>query len=127
MNKYVLDASAMLALINKECGYEVVSDVVTTSVMSTVNIAESFTSLQKHGLDIQTARVIITDLLFEVVPFDESQAFIAAQLHKSTSQFGLSLGDRACLSVALHLKIPVLTADKLWSKLKLDIPIQIIR
>lgn len=127
MDKYVLDASALLALINKEAGHELVSDVVAHSVMSTVNVAEAVTVLQNHGIDNSTARNFIADILGQILPFEEDQAFTAAALNKLTSKFGLSLGDRACLSVAHHLKLPVLSADKLWSKLNIDVVIKMIR
>jgi len=39
---------------------------------------------------------------------------------------GLSLGDHACLSVAYHLKLPVLTADRQWAKLHIGALIDLI-
>lgn len=127
MNKYVLDASALLALINKETGHELVADVVTHSVISTVNVAEVVSVLHRHDIEVEAARHMIKGIVFAIVPFDEQQAFTAASFNKLTHKFGLSLGDRACLSVAQHLKLPALSADKLWSKLKIGIDIRIIR
>ena len=43
------------------------------------------------------------------------------------SDYGLSLGDRACLSLGQHLRRPVLTADRMWKTLKLNVEIQMIR
>jgi ribonuclease VapC len=40
---------------------------------------------------------------------------------------GLSLGDRACLALALALGAPVYTSDKSWKKLNLGLRIQVIR
>jgi PIN domain nuclease of toxin-antitoxin system len=37
------------------------------------------------------------------------------------------LGDRACLALGLALKAPVYTADRSWRKLKLNVPIHVIR
>lgn len=127
MNKYVLDASALLALINKEAGHEIVADVVAHSVISTVNVTETVTILQKHGIKNEAARIFIADIVGEIVAFEEEHAFAAAALNTYTSKLGLSLGDRACLSVAKHLKLPVLSADKVWSKLKIGVLIKIIR
>jgi len=39
-------------------------------------------------------------------------------------KLGLSLGDRACLALALRRNIPALTADHVWSKLRLPIAIR---
>lgn len=127
MNKYVLDASALLALINQEAGQEAVANVITHSVMSAVNVSESIAILQKHNVAATTAQLFIDDMLAEIIPFNKEQALGAAILHKHTSKFGLSLGDRACLNLASQLNLPVLTADKVWSKVKIDIPIHIIR
>ncbi len=55
----------------------------------------------------------------EVADFSEDLAWDAARLRPLTKQYGLSLGDRACLAVAVKLNVPAVTADKEWSKLKL--------
>lgn len=34
---------------------------------------------------------------------------------------GLSLGDRACIALAIFKNYPILTCDKIWEKLELDI------
>jgi PIN domain nuclease of toxin-antitoxin system len=39
----------------------------------------------------------------------------------------LSLGDRACLALAIALKAPVYTTELLWKNLKLGVPIYLIR
>jgi ribonuclease VapC len=41
--------------------------------------------------------------------------------------YGLSLGDRACLALAMELKLPVVTADRAWIDLDLGIDICVIR
>jgi ribonuclease VapC len=40
---------------------------------------------------------------------------------------GCSLGDRACLALALQLNLPALTADKAWSKVNAGVVVQLIR
>lgn len=59
--------------------------------------------------------------------FDKQQARIAGNLWKQTKELGLSLGDRACLALAQHLELPVLTADKIWQQLDIGVSIQLIR
>src|SRR5256885_854698 len=44
-----------------------------------------------------------------------------------SSFFGLALGDRACLALALSLHAPIYTADSSWSKLKIAARIHLIR
>ncbi len=65
--------------------------------------------------------------LVDLIHFDVKQAEFCGKLRPLTKAFGLSLGDRACLALAHHLKKPVLTADKIWQKLDIDIEIQLIR
>jgi PIN domain nuclease of toxin-antitoxin system len=73
---------------------------------------------------------VVSDLAvlgLTVVPFTALLAFRAAELRNPTRKIGLSLGDRACLATALELGLPVVTADRVWSKLKLGIDIHVIR
>ena len=44
-----------------------------------------------------------------------------------TKKIGLSLGDRACITLAKLKELPVLTADKIWDTLDLNIKIELIR
>ncbi|HWF62573.1 MAG TPA: type II toxin-antitoxin system VapC family toxin [Nitrospira sp.] len=69
----------------------------------------------------------IGQLGITVISFDEPLAFSTGFLRATTSDYGLSLGDRACLALGKHLHRPVLTADRMWSTLKLDVTIQLIR
>jgi PIN domain nuclease of toxin-antitoxin system len=40
---------------------------------------------------------------------------------------GISLGDAACLATAEALGLPVLTADRAWATLGIDLDIRLIR
>jgi PIN domain nuclease of toxin-antitoxin system len=40
---------------------------------------------------------------------------------------GLSLGDRACLSLGLRLEVPVMTTDQVWASLDLSIAVHVVR
>jgi PIN domain nuclease of toxin-antitoxin system len=51
----------------------------------------------------------------------------ASALYIETKAFGLSLGDRACLALAKRQQVTVWTADKVWKKLKVDVPVELIR
>jgi len=69
---------------------------------------------------------ILTDIIHEIVPFDTNHAYSTALMRKNTKKCGLSLGDRACLSLAKFMNLPILTADKAWMKADLDIKIILI-
>ncbi len=68
-----------------------------------------------------------TSPLAEIVVFTAQQAQIAGDMIPHTRPFGLSLGDRACLALAIALDAPVYTADQVWKKLRLRIPLHLIR
>ena len=44
-----------------------------------------------------------------------------------TRPYGLSLGDRACLALAIQRKAAVYTTDAAWKNLNLGIEINVIR
>ena len=44
-----------------------------------------------------------------------------------TRPYGLSLGDRACLALAIQRKATVYTTDAAWKNLNLSIEVDVIR
>lgn len=117
-NKVVLDASALLALLNQESGGETVENYLANSVMSTVNLSEVISILREIEINQTEAEEIVSGLVSEIIPFNYQQACIAAALRKTTKSHGLSLGDRACFALAKELDLPIVTADKAWEKVK---------
>lgn len=123
----VLDASAVLALINTETGWEVASDYLDDAVMSAVNLAEVVGKLEDIGVAPFSTRSIIDLLALVVVPFDETQAFLAGELVTRTRSAGLSLGDRCCLALAKTLDATAVTADRAWLEVDAGVEIVAIR
>jgi ribonuclease VapC len=121
----VLDATALLALMRNEPGAEVVSACLPDAVISTVNQAEVQAKLVAAGLSDQDAWWHIAEIGCQSVPFDEEQSRIAGGLARHP--FGLSLGDRACLALAIQRNATVYTTDAAWKNLGLPIPIAVIR
>ncbi len=120
MIKNVLDASAVLAVLNGEPGEKKVIPLLTESAVSSVNLTEVAAKLLEAGMDEASAQIAVSVLgIGEIVDFTEDSAWEAAQLRPLTKQYGLSLGDRACLALARKLNVPAVTADKEWSKFKL--------
>ena len=122
-----MDASAILALVRGEPGANVVRRRIPRSVVSTVNVGEVGTKLIDWGMSSAGLRRVVLSLGFEVQPFDASQAVAAAALRAATRSRGLSLGDRACLALALSTGLPVLTADRAWRGVGLKVEIEVIR
>ncbi len=120
MIKNILDASAVLAVLNGERGEKKVIPILAESAINCVNLTEIAAKLLETGMDEASAELAVSVLgIREIVDFTEDLAWSAARLRPLTKQYGLSLGDRACLALAIKLNVPAVTADKEWSKLKL--------
>lgn len=127
MNKVIFDASALLALLNQEPGFEMVEEHLAHAVMSTVNISETVTVLSDIGISAHIAEEMIRKIIKEIIPFGLEEAFVSADMRKTTKSYGLSFGDRACLTLAKLRNLPVLTADKIWAKIDHKIKVILIR
>lgn len=127
MSKYVLDASAVLALLNQEAGKERVETILADSVISAVNYSEVLGKLIDAGLPEKDARESVDLLGVEVAGFDAEMARLAASLRPMTRKLGLSLGDRCCLALGLARRNTVVTAERAWVKLALSMKVELIR
>ena len=123
----VLDSSAFLTMINGEKGADKVTERLPWALISAVNQAEVHTKLVSTGMEEQVAWWHIDQINCESVPFDEKQARQTGALVSVTKPFGLSLGDRACLALAIERKASVYTTDRVWKNLNLGIEIEVIR
>ena len=119
MAKAVLDASAILAWINEEPGSDKVDRVLNDAVVSTVNLSEVSAILVDRGVPEDRVEDAV-DLGVQSISFDHEQAIAASRLRAITQPYGLSLGDRCCLAVGWVLKLPILTADLQWKKVKVE-------
>jgi ribonuclease VapC len=128
MNRVVLDASALLAILNQEPGADALTpEILSGAAISTVNVAEVHGKLVSRGLAPEDAWEAALSPVREAVAFTVEHAKLVGDLIVQTRQLGLSLGDRACLALGLLLKAPVYTADKSWKKLKVGARIHVIR
>ena len=123
----VLDSSALLAITYGEDGAAVALRAAGDAIMSAVNATEVITRLIDSGASQEEALRSLRKIGLAIRPFDESLALAAGFLRTATRQYGLSLGDRACLALALRERATVVTADRAWAKLELGIDVQVIR
>lgn len=128
MSQAILDASAILAIIQSEPGHEkLTAPILESAVASAVNIAEVQARLRNRGWSSEEAWADAMSPVQEIVSFSSEQARIAGDLVVETRALGLSFGDRACLALALTLRSPVYTADRSWKKLKIGVSVEMIR
>lgn len=125
--KFALDASALIAAIRREPGADFVTSILPNSMLSSVNMVEVGSRLIDIGYDPELALLELASLGVEVVPFDHNLAVEAAKLRPLTRQAGLSLADRACLSLAMREQATAVTADRAWTRVSLPCPIELIR
>lgn len=127
MASVVLDASAILLLLNDEPGAAVVAEALDGGVISAVNLSEVVAKLLEAGLPRGEAEDGLGGLGLEVHPFDEAAAWAAGGLRSGTRKAGLSLGDRACLALAKELGLPALTADSAWARASIGVEVRLLR
>ncbi|UHD16987.1 type II toxin-antitoxin system VapC family toxin [Thiocapsa bogorovii] len=123
----VLDASSLLAFLHDEPGAERVRSAFAGALVSAVNWSEVVQKSLQRQVNVSGMRQEFIEVGVIFVPFTEEQAEIAAYLWNQTRHQGLSLADRACLALAIERKRPILTADRVWSELGLDLDILPIR
>jgi len=124
---YVIDASAILAVLLDEEGAARVLEVMEQCTVSAVNLSEVVAKLSEMGADDTTIASATAFFAERAESFDVSQAMDAGLLRMATRIAGLSLGDRACLAMAQAKGATALTADQAWMTLDLDVRIEAIR
>ncbi|HEV3232058.1 MAG TPA: type II toxin-antitoxin system VapC family toxin [Candidatus Dormibacteraeota bacterium] len=122
----VLDASALLAVINDEPGAAVVEPLLDRAVVSTVNLSEAAAKLVDRGMPPAEARDALDGLGLTVAVFATEEAHLAAALRRSVPG-SLSLGDRACLATARRRQLPAYTTDRAWAGRSGGVEVVLIR
>jgi len=117
---YVLDSSAFLAMVNEEPGASMVEALLPVAVIGAVNLAEIVSKLRDKGVGEADVEAMLALFNLDVRPLTAMQAFRAGHLRDVTRHSGLSLGDRACLSLAMELGAVALTADREWQQIEAD-------
>ena len=116
--EYLLDASAVLALIQNEPGADRVAGMLPTAAISAVNLAEAITILVRRSGDPDAAISMLLLLNLKVLAWGESSAHRSG-LVGYLADAGLSLGDRACITEGMSFaKTRIATTDRAWRKIK---------
>lgn len=126
MSEFVLDASALLAMLNEEPGGAKVADSIASARIGVINYAEVVSHFVRLGMPERDIDAMLDPLPMEIVPADKGLGKIAGRLRGVTAQAGLSLGDRFCLALALRDGLPAWTADKAWKTVDKDVGVDIV-
>ncbi len=122
----VLDATALLALLQQEPGSQPVARALGDSAISVADLAEVATKQADLGLDASLLVARVEAL--SIRPFAVTRVDVATQARirrlDDGCRLGLSLSDRRCLALGLHLEVPVITTDNVWAEL--DLPIEVV-
>jgi ribonuclease VapC len=127
VSEVVLDASALLAVLRKEPGREIVEPLLVGATVSAVNYSEVIKKSVEAGGQANETRVLLRFMDLVVVPFDEPQAVEAGALFGQTRGKGLSFADRACLALGLMRRWPVLTTERRFAEVGLPLEVRVIR
>lgn len=132
LSNVVLDASAVLVLLNDEPGAEYVERIVVENgaSVSIVNWAEVLTKGVEAGKSPEMvrehlARSAVVGVRFQIEPLTEEDAETIARLRPVTRAAGLGLGDRACLALAKRLRAPAVTVDRAWATVAAAVGVEV--
>lgn len=123
----VFDSSALLAIIFGEDGAEIAARRLSGGIVSAVNASEVIARLVDFCTSGADARNALLNFGLDIRPFDAALAVTAGQLRAATREKGLSLGDRACVALAIREQVRIVTADRAWTGLGPDVEVELIR
>lgn len=126
-NGCVLDASALLALLHNEPGAEIVAPTLGHALISSINWTEVLQKCLTRDIPTDGMREELEAIGLTIAPFTADDAALTAELQATTRQYGLSIGDRACIALGISRKLPILTGDRAWSSADIRAEIHLIR
>ena len=126
---YVLDASALIAFLRQERGYEEVGALIPDACMCTVNLSEVVAHFLYAGTTLDEVKHMLGKVPLDYISADEALSIEAGVLRVGTDKAGLSMGDRYCLALAKSENATAVTSDQPWQSLpeSLGVKIQFFR
>ena len=125
----LLDASALLAYLLDEPGADLIDDRLHESAISSVNLGEVATRVAARGGDPRDVIDEVLDSGLDVYEFTFTNSVRLMDVNTLERRWGitLSLGDRCCLATAMAEDLPVLTADREWTRFADLLDVRLIR
>lgn len=127
MTSVVLDASALLAVMNSEPGADIVRASLVGALMSAVNYSEVMKKTIERSVAVDKLHALIKTASIDIIPFDALLAEASAELYPATKAHGMSFADRACLALGIQRKLLVLTAERKMRIKSLPVTVKLIR
>jgi ribonuclease VapC len=127
VSSVVLDASAILAVAFKEKGGKAVMKQRPNAIVSAVNHTEVISKLLRFGIPMEEIEIFLAEAFPTVIAFDQRQAAVAGRLHAENKVHRLSYADCACVALAKTQGIPVLTGDRKWVEISLNVEVRLFR
>lgn len=127
MSAFVLDRSAIVAVLRREPGAEKVIPYLYGGLVSVETVTELLTEASRHGATVKTTLDRLKQLQLEIVPFTEAQAILTAELRAKDEGNVLDRSDLSVLSLAAHRKATILTANEELTKVKCGTKIRLFR
>lgn len=124
---YIVDSSAILAVLLGEHGADAVRDRLDGAAFSAVTASESYSKLLDRRYSQDDARLALDGLGLLCRPLVEEAAWRIGALRSRYRRSGLSFADCACLALAAETGLPALTGDRLWAELDHGIPVEVFR
>ena len=130
MTPVLMDASCVLAWLHDEPGWREVDDHITSAYITSVNMVEVITRVEREGRDGMLVATGLVQSGLTVVPVGWPEISASARVRQASgvsSRRELSLGDVVCLSYGWAQGMDVCTADRAWAELGLPVRVTVIR
>jgi PIN domain nuclease of toxin-antitoxin system len=126
MSEFVLEASALIAMLKQEKGAAKVSKAIASARMSAVNYAEVVSHFAFHGMPAAAIDAMLDPLPIAIVPADQATSRLAGRLRAVTASAGRSLGDRYCPLTQCD-GLPAWTSDTHWNLVSSDAGVKVVQ
>ena len=125
--KYIMDASAIIAVANQEPCIPELADMFLESVITTINLAEALTVIIRlFDADPDTIWNELGNFVQHHYPLDDELTYEVVKMAPYAKKYGLSMGDRYCLALAKKLQLPVYTADRIWKETEAEFGLTVV-
>jgi PIN domain nuclease of toxin-antitoxin system len=111
-DRHILDAAAVLCLLDDAPGADRIAAVLDTASISSVSVALVAAELTRRGADSQEVAAVLRELHFTVLPFGFEQAVDAGTFGSNASDDDTGLEHWVWLTAAMKLGATAITGKR---------------